>query len=77
MNPVSGSVPPPLPDHQGIARMALSPDEAAKALGVSRSFFFAEILPALAVVRVGRRRLVPVRELERWLNSSSQQALPR
>ena len=37
----------------GVARMALSPDEAAIALGVSRSFFFAEILPLLAVVRKG------------------------
>lgn len=77
MNSVSGSLPPPGSSGQGVVRMALSPDEAAKALGVSRSFFFAEILPALAIVRVGRRRLVPVRELERWLNSSAQQALPR
>ena len=33
--------------------MALSPDAAAIALGVSRSFFFAEILPLLAYARKG------------------------
>jgi hypothetical protein len=33
--------------------MALSPDEAAIALGVSRSVFFAEILPLLADARKG------------------------
>jgi hypothetical protein len=37
----------------GVARMALSPDEAAIALGVSRSFFFAESLPLLADTRKG------------------------
>jgi hypothetical protein len=33
--------------------MALSPDEAAIALGVSRSFFFAETLPLPADARKG------------------------
>jgi hypothetical protein len=32
----------------GLARIALSPNEAAIALGVPRSFFFAEILLLLA-----------------------------
>lgn len=50
-----------------VARLALCPDEAAIAIGVSRSFFFASILPNLKVVRVGRKRLVPVPELEAWL----------
>ena len=59
-----------------MARIALSPDEAAIALGVSRSFFFAEILPLLAVVRIGRRRLIPVRELDRWLEASSDRIVP-
>lgn len=40
-------------------------------LGVSRSFFFQHILPELRVVRLGRRRLVSVRELERWLDESA------
>ena len=50
-----------------IRRLALNPEEAAAAIGVSRAFFFAAVLPNLKVVRVGRKRLVPVPELEAWL----------
>ena len=54
-----------------IPRLALRPEEAAEALGVSRSFFYDSILPELHIVRVGRVRMVPVVELERWLDSHS------
>ena len=52
----------------GTLRLALSPTEAAAALGVSRDFLDQHVLPELRVVRRGRRRLIPVRELDRWLN---------
>ena len=52
-------------------RLALRPDEAARAVGVSRSFFFETILPELRVVRRGRVRLIPVSELERWLDANA------
>ena len=69
----------PIPEERraGFARLALSPDEAARSLGVSRSFFFAEILPSLKVVRVGRRRLVSVRELDRRLEASGDRIISR
>lgn len=54
-----------------IPRLALSPEEAARALGVSRDFFDEHVLPELRVVRRGRRRLVPVTEIERWLATSA------
>src|SRR3954449_11544934 len=50
-------------------RLALSPDEAAEALGVSRDYLDEHILCEIRSVRRGRRILVPVRELERWLES--------
>jgi hypothetical protein len=56
-------------------RLALRPEEAAAMLGVSRSFFFSDVLPELRVVRRGRVRLVPVRELERWLDREAARAL--
>jgi excisionase family DNA binding protein len=56
-------------------RLALSPDEAAAAIGVSRDFFDEHVLPELRVVRRGRRRLVPVREIERWLEAEARRAL--
>lgn len=55
----------------GATRLAFSPDETAILLGVSPSFFFEHVLPELRVVRVGRRRLVSQRELERWLDESA------
>jgi len=56
--------------------LALRPEAAAEALGVSRSFFFAAILPELRVVRRGRLRLVPVTELEDWLRTNAARTLP-
>ena len=52
-------------------RLALSPDEAAAALGVSRDYLAEHIAGELRWVRRGRRKFVAVRELERWLESAS------
>jgi hypothetical protein len=57
-----------------VPRLALRPEQAAEALGVSRSFFFASILPDLRVVRCGRVRLVPLTELELWLEQNAARA---
>lgn len=62
--------PSPLP------RLSYSPDESARVLGVSRSLFYASIMPELRTVRVGRKRLVPVKELEEWLTRNASRALP-
>jgi excisionase family DNA binding protein len=48
-------------------RLALSPDEAAAALGVSRDHLDEHIAHELRWVRRGRRKFVAIRELERWL----------
>ena len=56
---------------QSPPRLALTPAEAATALGVSRDFYDQHIAPELHIVRRGRRRLVPVRELERWLDEQA------
>lgn len=61
-------------DPERFPRLALRPEQAAESLGVSRSFFFASILPELRVVRCGRVRLVPVTELEHWLEDNSTRA---
>jgi excisionase family DNA binding protein len=56
-------------------RLALSPDEAAKRLGIARSTFYKSVLPEIRVVNLGRRRLVPVRELDRWLERHARHPL--
>jgi len=48
-------------------RLALSPDEAAASLGVSRDYLDEHVAPELRWVRRGRRKFVSVRELEAWL----------
>jgi excisionase family DNA binding protein len=52
-------------------RLALSPDEAAALLGVSRDYFDEHVIEELRVVRRGRRILVALGELERWLDHSA------
>lgn len=60
---------------EGPRRLALSPDEAAAALGVSRDFLDEHIGPELRWVRRGRRKLVAVGELEAWLERSAHRTL--
>jgi hypothetical protein len=59
--------------HTGVTtpRLALNPVEAAAAIGVSRDFFDLYVLAELRVVRRGRKVLVPVAELQRWLERSA------
>ena len=56
-------------------RLAVTLDEAADAFGVSRDFFDEHIRPELRIVRRGRRLLVAVRELDRWLDENASIAL--
>jgi excisionase family DNA binding protein len=52
-------------------RLALTPVEAAATVGCSRDFFDTHLLSELRVVRVGRKVLIPTRELERWLDEQA------
>jgi excisionase family DNA binding protein len=51
-----------------VPRLALSPDEVAASLGVSRDYLEEHIAHELRWVRRGRRKFVAVAELERWLD---------
>jgi hypothetical protein len=55
----------------GIPRLALTKAEAADALGVSVDFLEQHVMPELRVIRRGRRRLIPILELERWIDESA------
>lgn len=55
-----------------IPRIALTPSEAAAAIGVGPDFFDANVAPQLRVIRRGRKRLVPVSELERWVADNAE-----
>jgi hypothetical protein len=53
-------------------RLALTRQEAAAALGISINSFERHVQPELRLVRRGKLRLIPVRELERWLEENSE-----
>jgi hypothetical protein len=50
-----------------VPRVALTRAEAASAIGISVDSFERHVQPELRLIRRGRMRLVPVRELERWV----------
>jgi hypothetical protein len=54
-----------------VPRFALTPPEAAAAIGVGPDFFEENVAPELRLIRRGRKRLVPVTELERWVAESA------
>jgi hypothetical protein len=56
------------------ARLALGIDEAAQALGVSRDHLERHVLPELRVVYLGRRRIIAVAELEKFLQNNGVRA---
>ena len=60
-----------------LGRLALSKREAAEALGVSVDFLEEHVMHELRVVRRGRRRLIPIAELQRWLEDNASFAIER
>jgi len=64
----------PRPAKPPVARLALGIEDAAGALGVSPDFFHEHVKPGLRITRRGRRQIVAVRELERWLEESAARA---
>lgn len=63
-----------------VPRIAFTIEEAARALGISRDFFEQWVLPKLRTARIkGRgqrpKLLVPVQELERFIDSQATRVL--
>jgi hypothetical protein len=55
--------------------LALSAMEAPAALGVSHDFFKEHIASELRWVRRGRKKLVAITELQRWLDTNAARTL--
>ena len=54
-----------------MAPVAVSREDAALLLSVGLTFFEEEIQPELKLIRRGRKRLVPVSELPRWVRANA------
>lgn len=52
-------------------RLGLTVEEAAKAVGMSESSFKRHVQPELRIVRRGSLRIIPVSEIERWLEGNA------
>lgn len=59
------------PDRPPPPRLGLTIAEAAQAIGVSESSFKRHVQPELKVVRRGSIRIIPVHEIERWLEGNA------
>jgi hypothetical protein len=65
------------PETAPVPRVALTLDEAAASIGMSRDSLERHVLPELRVIRRGKLRLVSVDELEPWATASAETILRR
>jgi hypothetical protein len=56
---------------RGVPRLALTRLEAAISLGISVDSFERYVQPHLKLIRRGKLRLVPIAELQRWVDESA------
>jgi hypothetical protein len=56
--------------------VALTREEAAASLGISLTAFEQYVQPNVRLIRRGKIRVVPVRDLERWADQAAEQVLP-
>lgn len=68
------STPPAEKMRRQVPRLSLSRAEAAASYGLSLRAFEEHVQPHLKLVYVGRRRLVPISELERFLAEQARRA---
>jgi hypothetical protein len=60
-----------VPERPAPPRLGLTVEEAAKAVGMSESSFKRHVQPELRIVRRGSLRIIPVREIEKWLEGNA------
>lgn len=58
-----------------VPRLALNITEACDALGVGWDFWKAHVAGEVKIVRRGGRQIVPVTELQRWLDCNAESLL--
>lgn len=60
---------------RAVPRLALTPREAAESLGIGLTTLKEHVQPHLRIVRCGRVRMIPVAELQRWVNENAERVL--
>jgi excisionase family DNA binding protein len=54
-----------------VTPLAVPPEQAAVLLSMSRDHFDRYVRDEMRLIRVGRKVLVPVKELERWIERNA------
>jgi excisionase family DNA binding protein len=62
----------PVVQKRSAPTLALGVEQACEALGVSWDTWRAHIEPDVRLVRLGRRKLIPVSELQAWLDRNAE-----
>ena len=60
-----------MPNRPSPPRLGLTVEEAAEAVGMSESSFKRHVQPELRIVRRGSLRIIPLPEIERWLEDNA------
>jgi hypothetical protein len=60
---------------EAVPRLALTPTEAAAALGMGLTSFKKYVQPYVRIIRRGKLRAIPVSELERWAEENAEDVL--
>jgi hypothetical protein len=63
-----------VPNRPSPPRLSLTVEEAAEAVGMSESSFKRHVQPELRIVRRGSLRIIPIPEIEKWLESNATMA---
>ena len=63
-----------MPNRPSPPRLSLTVEEAAEAVGMSESSFKRHVQPELRIVRRGSLRIIPIPEIEKWLESNATMA---
>ena len=58
-----------------VPRVALTIEDAAVAIGMSKRSFERHVMPDIRIIRIGRIRLIAITELERWANTTAEKVL--
>ena len=61
---------------EAVPRIALTIDEAAAALAMSRDSFERHVMPDLPIIRLGRMRRVACSALEEWAGRAGERTIP-
>jgi hypothetical protein len=64
------------PSTAPVPLIGLPREQAASALSMSLDSFERYVQPSIRMLRLGRMRLVPVAELERWADETAERTLP-